>query len=138
MRSRARLLTLAIAAAAVASQFSLSAAQAATVKGKSGPLAVTMHPSTHHPKVNAKWPLTVIATLRGKPVKASAEYEFLYSGTVVSTQYPRNNKHFTFTGMFHDTLLFPSASYGEPLTLQVVITASGHHVDLDWAISSVH
>jgi hypothetical protein len=96
-----------------------------------------MVPSTHHPKVNANWPLKVTATLRGKPAHATAVYEFLFGTSVVSTQYVHGKKHFSFTGHFSDELVFPPASEGEPLTLRVVIAADGHKVSLNWAITSV-
>jgi hypothetical protein len=102
----------------------------------SGPLVAAMVPSTHHPKINAKWPLEVSATLNGKAAHASAEYQFLLGYTVVSTQYPRSNKHFTFVGHFSDTLVFPPDASGEPLTLQVVIEDAGHTAKLDWAITA--
>jgi hypothetical protein len=101
----------------------------------SGPLVATMVPSTHHPKINANWPLEVSATLKGKPAHASAQYEFLLGYTVVSTQYVRGNKHFMFLGQFSDKLVFPPDSKGEPLTLQVVVADAGHTVKLDWAIT---
>ena len=100
----------------------------------SGPLLATMVPSTHYPRINAKWPLEVSATLNGEPARASAEYQFLFGYTVVSTQYPRSNKHFTFLGKFSDKLVFPPDSKDEPLTLQVVIEDAGHIVKLDWAL----
>ncbi|MGD1051825.1 MAG: hypothetical protein ABR947_12230 [Solirubrobacteraceae bacterium] len=106
------------------------------VKGSSGPLSATLLPSTHTPKVNVKWPITVTATLSGKPAHATAFYEFLFGGSVVSTQYVSNNKHFSFTGHFSDKLLFPADSAGEPLTLRVVIKAAGHTVNLNWSITS--
>jgi hypothetical protein len=112
------------------------AAAAPVVKGSSGPLSATLKPSTHTPKVNVKWPITVTATLAGKPAHASAVYEFVFSGTVVSTQYPFYNKHYSFTGHFSDGLVFPPASVGEPLTLRVVIAAGGHTVNLNWSITS--
>jgi hypothetical protein len=96
-----------------------------------------MLPSTHHPQINKPWPLTVTATLRGKPAKAAAHYQFLYGGIVVSTQSVRGNKHFMFTGHYHDKLTFPPPSLDQALTLQVVVSASGHTVDLDWAVTPV-
>ena len=109
---------------------------ATLVKRTSGPLTATLAPSTHTPKINRKWPIKVTATLKGKPARASAVYQFVFGGTVVSTQYPYNNKHYTFTGHFSDNLVFPAASVGQPLTLRVVIRASGHTVNLNWAITS--
>jgi len=113
------------------------ASASGSVKEHSGPLSVTFVPSTHTPKVNAKWPLSVTATVNGKPAQhATAVYEFLFGGLVVSTQYPRFNKHFKFTGHFSDDLVFPPDSKGEPLTLRVVIKASGHTVNLNWSITA--
>jgi hypothetical protein len=103
----------------------------------SGPLEATMVPSTHRPKATANWPLEVTATLSGKPAHASAAYQFLFGGAVVSTQYPRSDKHFTFVGHFSDELVFPKTSVGYPLTLQVAIKDGSHTVDLDWPIDVV-
>jgi len=117
----------------VAGVLSLGLAVAATgagaatlVKASSGPLSATLAPSTHTPKVNAKWPIVVTATLSGKPAHATAVYEFLYDGAVVGTGYVKNNKHFSFTGHFSDSLVFPPSSDGEPLTLSVAVTTIGH------------
>jgi hypothetical protein len=130
-----RLAVVALAAVGLALP---SAAQATTVRGKSGPLSATLVPSTHHPTIKQMWPLRVTATLNGKPAHATATYEFLFNGLVVSTQYPRNNKHFSFTGSFTDKLgPFGSSSEDQPLTLRVVIADGGHTVDLDWAITTV-
>ena len=112
------------------------AAAAAVIKGSSGPLVATLTPSTHTPKINTLMPITVTATLNGKPARASAVYEFLFAGAVVNTQYPYSNKHFSFTGHYSDNLVFPLASVGQPLTLRVVIKASGHTVNLNWPITS--
>jgi hypothetical protein len=126
--------------AAAMSWVAPAAALAATqtlVKGSAGPLAATMKPPpTHQPTVNTNVPITVTATLRGKPARATAAYEFLFAGVVVSTQYPRSNKHFSFTGHFSDNLVFPPSAVGEPLTLQVVIKAGGRTVHLDWAVTA--
>ena len=75
------------------------------------------------------------ATVSAKPAHATAAYEFVFGGIVVQTEYPRNNKHFSFTGRFSDNLVFPAASVGQPLTLRVVIKASGHTVNLNWAVT---
>lgn len=104
--------------------------------GAAGPLKATIVPSTHDPKVDAKWPLKVTAALSGKPAHASAAYQFLFAGQVVSTQYPRYKKHFMFSGNFSDTLVFPPDSTGEPLTLQVVVRSGSNAVELDWSITS--
>ena len=127
-----------LAAPAAALAFALTAplAAAATTSGSSGPLKATFAASTHTPKINQKMAITVTATLGGKPAHATAVYQFLYSGQVVGTEYPHYNKHFSFTGHFSDSLVFPAESVGEPLTLRVVIKASGHTVNLSWSITS--
>jgi len=136
----ARLSRVTVALAVLASIAGASAtsagAAAPLVKGSSGPLTATLAPSTHTPKTNKNWPISVTATLGGKPAHATAAYEFLFAGMVVSTQYPYNNKHYSFTGHFKDNLVFPPSSVGQPLTLQVVIKAAGHTVNLDWSIKS--
>ena len=126
--------------AAVAALALVPAAAVATtaLHGHSGPLSVTFTPPpTHTPKINTKVPIAVTATLSGKPVRgATAKYQFLFAGIVVSTQYPRFNKHFTFNGSFNDTLVFPADAAGEPLTLRFVIGAAGHTVSFNWAITA--
>lgn len=123
-------MTLAAIAGAAAVAFA-----APLVKQTSGPLTATLAPSTHTPTINKNWPITVTATLSTKPAHATAAYEFLFGGIVVNTQYPKYNKHFSFTGHFSDNLVFPKASVGQPLTLRVVIKASGHTVNLNWAVT---
>jgi hypothetical protein len=126
-----------LTAAAVAIGATSIAAAAATIKGSSGPLVATLTPSTHTPKINTLMPISVTATLNGKPAHATAAYQFLYGGAVVApTQYPYNNKHFSFTGHFSDKLNFPASSLGFTLTLRVVIKAAGHTVNLPCSITS--
>jgi hypothetical protein len=132
-----RLTTGVVLAGAVATAASSTAASAATViKGSSGPLVATLTPSTHTPKINTLVPIAVTATLNGKPAHATAAYQFVFGGAVVSTQYPRNNKHYSFTGHFSDKLNFPASSLGFTLTLRVVIKAAGHTVNLNCPITS--
>ena len=132
-----RLTIAGLIAGAVATTATVTAAAVPVIKGSSGPLVATLTPSTHTPKINTLVPITVAATLNGKPAHATAAYQFLYGGAVVApTQYPRNNKHFSFTGHFSDTLNFPADSLGFTLTLRVVIKAAGHTVNLPCSITS--
>lgn len=149
MKRERRLLGALVATGAVLALSGTAEAATATVScnsekagtscgGSAGTLHASIVPSTHSPKVNAKWPLAVKATTAGgKPAHASAAYQFLFGGTVVSTQYPRSNKRFTFNGAFSDSLVFPPDSDGEPLMLRVVIRSAGDTVNLDWSIKSV-
>jgi hypothetical protein len=73
MTSVSRLIAVGLTAAALA--FVAGSATAATVvKNSSGPLVATLTPGSHTPKINAKWPLTVTATLSSRPVRASAAF----------------------------------------------------------------
>jgi hypothetical protein len=112
------------------------AGAASVIKQSSGPLTATLTPSTHTPKINTLVPIAVTATLKGSPAHASAVYEFVFAGAVVSTQYPHSNKHYSFTGHFSDKLSFPASSLGFTLTLRVVIKAAGHTVNLNCPITS--
>ena len=132
-----RLTIAGLIAGAVATTATVTAAAVPVIKGSSGPLVATLTPSTHTPKINTLVPITVAATLNGKPAHATAAYQFLYGGAVIApTQYPRNNKHFSFTGHFSDKLNFPASSVGFTLTLRVVIKAAGRTVNLPCSITS--
>src|ERR1039458_10902785 len=131
-----RLTVAGLIAGAVATTATVTAAAVPVIKGSSAPLVATLTPSTHTPKINTLVPIAVTATLSGKPAHATAAYEFVFGGAVVSTQYPRNNKHFSFTGHFSDKLNFPASSLGFTLTLRVVIKAAGHTVNLPCSITS--
>jgi hypothetical protein len=132
-----RLTIGALMAGAVATAASATAAAGATpIKRSAGPLVATLTPSTHTPKINTLVPIAVTAKLNGKPAHATAVYQFVFGGAVVSTQYPSNNKHFSFTGHFSDKLNFPASSLGFTLTLRVVIKAAGHTVNLNCSITS--
>jgi hypothetical protein len=135
MRSN-RLLTSVLSAGVLALTMVSAASAASIIKASSGPLSATLTPSTHTPKINTLVPIKVTATLHGKPVRATAFYQFLFGGSVVGTGYPYNNKHYSFTGHFSDKLNFPASSLGFTLTLRVVIKAAGHTVNLPCSITS--
>ena len=136
MRS-SRLLVSIMLSVGVLALTTVSAASASSIiKASSGPLSATLAPSTHTPKINTLVPIKVTATLHGKPVKATAVYQFLFGGSVVGNGYPYNNKHYSFTGHFSDKLNFPASSLGFPLTLRVVIKAADHTVNLNCSITS--
>jgi hypothetical protein len=105
------------------------------VKGSSGPLSASIQPGTHHPAVKSKWPLEVTATLAGKPAHATSLYLFMLGPSVVSTQHPFGKNPYRFTGHYKDTFTWPADSLGQSLTLRVVVSAGGHTVHLDWAVT---
>jgi len=136
MRGSTRAATTGVIVAMLVTAAASAASAPPLVRGSSGPLKATLALSTRTPKINKLVPMSVTATLNGKPAKATAVYEFLFGGTVVSTQYPYNNKHYTFTGHYKDTLSFPANSLGFPLTFRVVVKAGGRTVNLDSTITS--
>jgi hypothetical protein len=114
--------TIVLAAAGSASAF--------TSTYRAGPLTATFSASTHTPNCKQKWPVTVTAKLHGKPAHATAFYQFLFAGQVVSKQYPfgatRKNRHdhvWAFYGGFTDNTFGPfgSASVGQPLAIRAVV-----------------
>lgn len=132
MRRITVLSLIAVAATAVPA----TAAQAAPFK------ATLKTPSTQ-PRVNKHWKITVTARSNsGKPLRATAKYQFLYDGQVVSTQYPdpghdvsRRHSPYPFTGKYTDSLLFPARARGFPLTFRVVVTVKGKGtINLDKAV----
>ena len=107
---------------------------------------------THHPKAGKLWPITVTCrTKSGKPVRATATYQFIYNGQVVATRYPSPNadpdskcskegtcRHspYPFRGRMHDgTFTWPRRAVGFPLKLRVVVRVKGKgSVNLDYAV----
>ena len=141
MHKRALIPTLA-AAAMLAPATAASAAS----------FAATLSAPTHHPKANRFWPVTVTAkTHSGKPLHATATYQFVYQGQVVQTRYPSPNANPTsacskagtcrhspwpFYGRMRDgSFVWPARAVGIPLTLRVVVTVKGRGtVRLNYAV----
>jgi hypothetical protein len=107
---------------------------------------------THHPKAGKLWPVTVACRTRsGKAIRATATYQFLYTGQVVHTAYPSPNANpksacskagtcrhspYPFRGRMRDgTFVWPRRAVGFPLTLRVVIRVRGKgSMHLDYAV----
>lgn len=102
------------------------------VTGSAGDVTATMHVAGHHPRVNQPWPLSFIVTIAGAPARASVGYEYLFGGQVVARR-----SHYTFTGHFSDTFLWPAAAVGYPLTFRAVVTSGKATVNLDYAVQVV-
>jgi hypothetical protein len=111
----ALLVTLALPASAFAAAFKL-----------------TPHIANHTPTINVKWPITVDVTKGRLKLSGSVKYEFLFQGSVVSHQPGRK---FT-RGVYRDTLLFPSESLSQMLTLRIIVKTKYGTEHLDWAVQS--
>jgi hypothetical protein len=106
-----------------------SGATARTVSGSAGGVSARMRAGTHHPKVGRPWPIRFTVTAAGHPLKAAVSYEYLFAGQVVA-----HRSHYTFTGHFSDTFLWPSSAVGYPLTFRATIVAKGATIKLDYPV----
>jgi hypothetical protein len=88
----------------------------------------TLKAPGHNPKASQAWTITVTATtISGKPLRATAYYQFLYNGQVVATRYPSpsgpdRHSPYAFRGSYRDPIDWPASAVGQPLTFRVVVT----------------
>ena len=122
VRSTLGVLTMAITALALA----LPAPAAAS--------SISAHLSApnHAPIAGKKWYITVTISHGGQKLTGSVKYQFLFDGTVVSTQPGHSFKG----DVYRDWLLFPKDAVGHPLTLRIVVKTNHGTVDLDWAVTT--
>jgi hypothetical protein len=97
--------------------------------GFSGGVTATLHADTHHPKVEAPWPIRFTVSSGGRPARASVSYEYLFGGQVVA-----HRSHYTFTGHFSDVFKWPASAVGYPLTFRAVIVSGAKTIDLDYPV----
>jgi hypothetical protein len=120
--------------------------------GAAAPCVAKLKAPGHRPKANRLWPVTVTCrTPSGKPVRATATYQFIYEGQVVATRYPSpkadpkspcsragtcRHSPYPFKGTMRDpTFIWPRRAVGFPLTLRVVVRVRGKgSVNLDYAV----
>jgi len=120
--------------------------------GAAAPCVAKLKAPGHHPKANKLWPVTVTClTSSGKPVRATATYQFLYNGQVVATRYPSpkanpnspcsragtcRHSPYPFKGRMRDgTFIWPRRAVGFPLTLRVIVrVAHKGSVNLDYTV----
>lgn len=101
-----------------------------------------LHAPNHHPTAGKLWWITVSArSPSGRAMRASAYYQFLYNGQVVSKQYPNPHslrhaprRPYSFTGRYRDSILWPKRSIGIPLTFRVVIRVGRTTKHVDWKV----
>ncbi len=92
-------------------------------------MTATLNAGTHRPKAGRPWPIRFTVTRDGHAASASVEYLYLFAGQVVA-----HRSHYTFTGHFSDTFVWPSSSIGYPLTLRAAIVSQGVTIDLDYPV----
>ena len=102
-----------------------------------GSIHVTLVASTHKPKVNVPWPVSVTVTNgAGKPVPGTLTMLVLFNGAQVGKIDEGAVYHFvgTWKEKAGNEITWPAASRGQPLTLQFVVKAQGQTVRKNWAI----
>jgi hypothetical protein len=129
----------ALAAALLAALALLAVAGSASA---TTPFVATLKATTHSPKANAAWPITVtVRSHSGRSLRATATYQFVYNGQVVATRYPSpkadlhskcnqegtcRHSAYPFTGRLRDpTVTWPARSAGIALKFRVVIKVQG-------------
>ncbi len=87
--------------------------------GAAAGFRATLRAPGHYPKAGRAWPIVVTATYRGRGVRASVRYEFLYGGRVVARR-----SFYRFTGRFRDGgFVWPRRAAGIRLTLRAVVSS---------------
>ena len=95
----------------------------------------TLIAPTHRPRVNRPWPITIHARdLQGHPIRARLTMRFVFSGIPVGKV--DNGRVYTFVGTWRERkgqeIEFPSASRGQRLTFQALVTARGRTIKLNY------
>jgi hypothetical protein len=99
----------------------------------------------HNPTAGKLWYITVSArTASGRPLRATAYYEYRYNGQKVATRNPSPNdprdssggpRPWAFKGSYRDGILWPKRAAGIPLTFRVVVKVKGMGTrNLDWKV----
>jgi hypothetical protein len=121
---RARRIVVLCAAAALALPASAFAATGFTIR---------VHIANHTPIVGKRWPIELTVTRGDKKLNGTIRYEFLFDKTVVSTE-PKHGSFKLKHGVYHDNLVFPRQSVGEPLTLRFVVRTRYGTEHVDWTL----
>jgi len=95
----------------------------------------TLAAPTHRPRVNHPWPITIRATDRaGRPVRARLTMRFLLGSIPVGEV--DNGRVYTFRGAWREKrgaeIKFPSASRGQRLTFQALVTYRAKTIKLNY------
>jgi hypothetical protein len=102
------------------------------------PTPATIHlaltATNHTPVVNKPWHYTVRVTdSTGKPVSATVRAQVLFQRQVVG-QIDNGAVHSAPKGVWTEEVTWPAASVGQPLVMQVVVSALGATSKANWAI----
>ena len=100
-----------------------------------GPVHASFTAANHSPKVGKGWPYSVHVTdARRHPLSGTVKIQFTFGGQVVGTDHPA--VHPVRNGLWHDSLTFPKAATGQPVTLQAVVHTNAGSVTLNWPVTA--
>ena len=100
-----------------------------------GSVHASFQAADHTPKIGKGWPYSVHVTdAGGHPLSGTVKIQFTFGGQVVGTDHP--SVHPVRDGLWHDSLTFPPAAVGQPVTLQAVVHTSAGSVTLNWPVTA--
>lgn len=98
-----------------------------------GPVRGALQADNHAPTVGRSWHYSVTVTdSAGRPLSGTVDIEFVFAGQVVGRDTPPT--HPVKNGRWQDTLTFPAAAVGQPLTFRAVVHTGLGSITLDWPI----
>jgi hypothetical protein len=111
---------------------------AVTTQARASQLQVKITASTHHPRANAKWPVTVRAVNGyGQDVHATLTMRILFNGSPVGKV--DNGRVYRFFGTWREKsgqeITWPKQSIGQPLEFEAIVKAQHKTVKKTWAIT---
>ena len=95
----------------------------------------TLSAPTHRPRVDHPWPIAIRVTdPGGHPIRARLTMRLLYNGIAVGKV--DNGRVYTFLGTWREQkgeeIKYPSASSGQRLMFQALVTARGRTIKLNY------
>ena len=116
------------------SSSSKTTSTATTPKPPPATIHLVLTATNHTPVANKPWHYTVRVTdSAGKPVSATVHAQVLSQGQVVG-QIDNGAVHNAPTGVWTEEVTWPPASVGQPLVMQVVVTALGTTAKANYTI----
>jgi hypothetical protein len=111
---------------------------AVSTQAKATQLEVTISAPTHHPKPNAKWPVTIRAVNGyGQDVHATLTMRILLNGSPVGKV--DNGRVYRFFGTWREKpgqeITWPKAARGQPLAFEAIVKGQHATVKKTWAIT---
>ena len=131
--SFASLVALVLTAGLPASAVVIPASASASARRS---IRVTIKGQNHHPVVNKKWRYSVtVRSASGQKLSGTETTHYLFNGVVVGTEKPVNVRFKN--GYYADTIEFPPAAVGHPLSVWVVVSTKDGSGSAAWSITVV-